>query len=107
MIHEGMMLEASGPRLAMLMYAAELKLVVVVGLFSAAFLPIGAAADRRPPALVVGMASASVKLVAAAVALGAARREPREAAHPRPAGAAGRGVAPGHLGLGAQLWLPA
>ena len=27
MIHEGMLLEASGPRLAILMYAAELKLV--------------------------------------------------------------------------------
>ena len=43
MIHEGMMLEASGRRLALFMYASQLKLVVVVGLFAAVFLPFGAA----------------------------------------------------------------
>ena len=48
MIHEGMLLEASGPRLAILMYAAELKLVLVAGLFAAAFLPFGTAAELAP-----------------------------------------------------------
>ena len=48
MIHEGMLLEASGRRLALLMYAAELKLVVVAGLFSAAFLPVGMATELTP-----------------------------------------------------------
>ena len=48
MIHEGMLLEASGPRLAILMYAAELKLVLVAGLFAAAFLPAGLAASLTP-----------------------------------------------------------
>jgi formate hydrogenlyase subunit 4 len=69
MIHEGMLLEASGRRLALLMLAAQLKLVVVVGLFSAVFLPIGLAAELTPAALVGGMAAAFVKLVGAAVVL--------------------------------------
>ena len=47
MIHEGMLLEASGPRLAILMYAAELKLVLVAGLFAAAFLPMGTGRGPR------------------------------------------------------------
>lgn len=70
MIHEGMLLEASSRRLAMLTYASQLKLVVVVGLFSAVFLPFGGAATDTLPALGVGMLAASVKLVAAAIALG-------------------------------------
>jgi formate hydrogenlyase subunit 4 len=70
MIHEGMLLEASGPRLAVLMYASELKLVLVAGLFVAAFLPMGAATDLSPGALLVGVAAALIKLVVAAVVLG-------------------------------------
>jgi formate hydrogenlyase subunit 4 len=69
MIHEGMLLEASGPRLAILMYAAELKLVLVAGLFGAAFLPLGAAGDLAPASVVVGIVAALAKLVLAAVAL--------------------------------------
>lgn len=69
MIHEGMILEASGRRLGYLMLASQLKLVVVVGLFSAVFLPIGMATELTPAALLVGMAAASLKLVIAAVAL--------------------------------------
>ena len=69
MIHEGMILEASGRRLGYLMYASELKLVVVVGLFATVFLPIGMARELTPAALAVGMLAAAVKLVIAAVAL--------------------------------------
>jgi len=69
MIHEGMMLEASGRRLAYLMVASQLKLVVVVGLFSAVFLPMGMAAELTPAALGVGMAAAAMKLGVAAVGL--------------------------------------
>ena len=70
MIHEGMLLEASGRRLALFMYAAELKLVLVAGLFGAAFLPVGLATDLTPLAVLVALVAAVVKLVAAAVILG-------------------------------------
>lgn len=70
MIHEGMLLEASGRRLAVFMYAAELKLVLVAGLFAAAFLPVGLATDLTPVAVIVALVAAVVKLVAAAVLLG-------------------------------------
>ena len=69
MIHEGMILEASGRRLGYLMFASELKLVVVVGLFSAVFLPAGMARELTPAALAVGMVAAAIKLLVAAVAL--------------------------------------
>jgi formate hydrogenlyase subunit 4 len=51
------------------MLASWLKLVVVVGLFSAVFLPAGMADELTPIALLAGMAAAAVKLVIAAVAL--------------------------------------
>ena len=107
MIHEGMMLEASGRRLAMLTYAAQLKLVVVVGLFSAVFLPFGAAAIDTLPALAVGMASASIKLVVAAVALGlldGSVAKLRILVVPSLLGVAALLAI---SALGAQLWLPA
>ncbi len=107
MIHEGMMLEASGRRLAMLTYAAQLKLVVVVGLFSAVFLPFGAAAIDTLPALAVGMAFASIKLVVAAVALGlldGSVAKLRILVVPSLLGVAALLAI---SALGAQLWLPA
>lgn len=107
MIHEGMLLEASGRRLALLTYAAQLKLVVVAGLLSAVFLPMGAAADGSPPAVLLGTGFALAKLVAAAVALAALDAGMAKA----------RILAlPGLLGLSsllaltaaaARLWLPA
>lgn len=66
MIHEGMLLEASGRRLALLMYASQLKLVVVLGLFAAAFLPFGAAGGITIPALGLGIAAVLSKLAVAA-----------------------------------------
>jgi formate hydrogenlyase subunit 4 len=70
MIHEGMLLEASGPRLAVLTYTAELKLVLVVALFAAAFVPAGAAAEVTPIPLLVGVVAATLKLVVGAACLG-------------------------------------
>jgi formate hydrogenlyase subunit 4 len=107
MIHEGMLLEASGRRLAMLTYASELKLVVVVGLFSAVFLPYGAAATLTVPAVVVGMTFAAAKLVAAAVLLGcldASVAKLRILALPSLLGVAALLAV---SALGAQLFLPA
>jgi formate hydrogenlyase subunit 4 len=70
MIHEGMLLEATGPRLAILTYTAELKLVLVTGLFAAAFVPAGAAGAIAPGPLLVGIVAAALKLVVSAVIVG-------------------------------------
>jgi len=107
MIHEGMILEASGPRLAILMYAAELKLVLVVGIFAAAFLPIGMAADISPVSVVVAVGATLVKLVAAAVALAmldATLAKLRILALP---GLLATASIVAFAGLAARLWLPA
>lgn len=81
MIHEGMILEASGRRLAMLTYAGHLKFVVVAGTFMAVFLPFGAVdnagtagagllPDGGLVAMGVAVAAAVLKLVVAALGLG-------------------------------------
>jgi len=107
MIHEGMLLEASGPRLAILMYAAELKLVLVAGLFAAAFLPMGTAADLSPASLVVAIVAALFKLVAAAVALAlldATLAKVRILALP---GLLATASILALIGLATRIWLPA
>lgn len=107
MIHEGMLLEASGPRLAMLMYAAELKLVLVAGLFAAVFLPAGLAAGTGPLDIAVGLATTFAKLVVAAAALGvldATLAKVRILALPGLLSTASIIAA---IGLAARLWLPA
>ena len=107
MIHEGMLLEASGRRLALLTYAAELKLVVVAGLFAAAFLPMGAASDLTLPALAIGLAVALVKLVAAAIALGMLDAGMAKARILSLPGLLGLSSLFALTALAAQLWLPA
>jgi formate hydrogenlyase subunit 4 len=107
MIHEGMLLEASGRRLALLTYAAQLKLVVVVGLFAAVFLPIGAAHEVSIGALGLGAVVALVKLIVAATALGAldaGMAKVRILALP---GLLGLSSLLALTALAAQLWLPA
>lgn len=70
MIHEGMLLEASGPRLAILAYAAELKVVLIVGLFAATFFPVGLATTLTPGTVLLAVAAMLAKLAGAAVLLG-------------------------------------
>ena len=108
MIHEGMLLEASGPRLAILMYAAELKLVLVAGLFAAAFLPVGMAADLTPchPAG-RGRCRAAPSSSVAAVILGmldASLAKLRILALP---GLLATASIVAVIGLATRLWLPA
>ena len=107
MIHEGMLLEASGPRLAILVYAAQLKLVLVVGLFAAAFLPVGLADSITPVTVLVALGSAIAKLVGAAVVLGildASLAKIRILALPGLLATASIVAA---VGLATRLWLPA
>jgi formate hydrogenlyase subunit 4 len=71
MVHEAMALEYSGRHLALLDYAAALRLVVWVGLVGAMFLPFGMApAGAGPVAWLVGMFAWVVKLVVACLAIG-------------------------------------
>jgi formate hydrogenlyase subunit 4 len=107
MIHEGMLLEASGPRLAMFMYAAELKLVLVAGLFAAVFLPIGLATSLTPGTLLIAIGAALTKLVGAAVILGildASLAKLRILALP---GLLTTATIVALIGLATHLWLPA
>jgi len=107
MIHEGMILEASGRRLAMLMYASQLKLVVVVGLFAAVFFPFGAASSAALPAVAVGVVAALAKLSIAACGLGlldAGMAKMRILALP---GLLGLSSLLAFTALAARLWLPA
>ena len=107
MIHEGMLLEASGPQLAILMYAAELKLVLVAGLFAAAFLPIGMAPTSRRCRSSWRSSPPLVKLVAAAVALAlldASLAKIRILALP---GLLATASILALIGLATRLWLPA
>jgi formate hydrogenlyase subunit 4 len=102
-----MLIEASGPRMAVLMYAAELKLVLIAGLFASAFLPVGAAAELAPVAIVVAVAAALVKLAAAAVILGtldASLAKFRILALP---GLLATASLIALIGLATRLWLPA
>jgi formate hydrogenlyase subunit 4 len=63
MIHEGMLLEASGRSLAELVLASELKLVILAALFSAAFLPFGAATELTAGPIALGIAVGLIKML--------------------------------------------
>jgi formate hydrogenlyase subunit 4 len=69
MIHEGMLLEASGRSLATLVFASELKLVLLASLFAAVFFPFGAATELAPIPILVGTVVGLVKLVIVGQAL--------------------------------------
>jgi formate hydrogenlyase subunit 4 len=69
MVHEGMLLEASGRSLATLVFASELKLVVLAAVFSAAFLPYGAASEAAPGPVALGLLFALGKMLLVGQAL--------------------------------------
>jgi len=69
MIHEGMLLEASGRSLALLMLGSQLKTVLLASLFAAVFFPFGAAMEFTPATLALGLAAGLIKLLLAGQAL--------------------------------------
>ena len=72
MVHEAMILEASGRHLALWEYAAMLRLTLWLALLAAVFLPLGQApAGAAPHVWVVGLAAWVVKMGALALALAA------------------------------------
>ena len=106
MIHEGMVLEASGRRLAMLLYAAQLKLMLVVAVFAAAFLPYGAAGQATVPGLLVGLAAATTKALAAALVLATLDAALAKATILALPGLIGVASLLAFAGLAARVWLP-
>ena len=69
MIHEAMVLEYSGPYLALLEWGAALKLLVFLALAANLFMPWGIAIALSPAALLIGLVSFIGKLAVLAVAV--------------------------------------
>jgi formate hydrogenlyase subunit 4 len=69
MIHEAMVLEYSGPYLALIEWGAALKLLVFLTLAANLFMPWGIAFSLSPVALLIGLVSIIVKLGVLAVAI--------------------------------------
>lgn len=69
MIHEAMVLEYSGPYLALVEWGAALKLFVFLALAANLFVPWGIAQSLAPLPLVVGVVALVAKLVILAVAI--------------------------------------
>jgi formate hydrogenlyase subunit 4 len=69
MVHEGMLIEASGRSLATLVFASELKLVVLAALFSAIFFPFGSAIEMAPGPIALGLLTGLVKMLVVGQAL--------------------------------------
>jgi formate hydrogenlyase subunit 4 len=69
MIHEAMVLEYSGPYLALIEWGAALKLLVFLALAANLFMPWGIAVSLAPSALLGGLASLIGKLVLLSVAI--------------------------------------
>lgn len=71
MAHEGLLIEASGRRLALLTLAAHVKQAVLLAVFIAVFLPWGAATELAPWPLALGLIlfAAKILLLGQAIAL--------------------------------------
>lgn len=70
MVHEAMILEYSGRHLALMEWAAQLKLMIYGVLIANLFLPWGIATEFTPAALAIGLAAITAKLAILAIALG-------------------------------------
>jgi formate hydrogenlyase subunit 4 len=72
MVHEAMVLEYAGPRLALVELGAALRLTVYLGLLATLFVPWGIATHAGPAALAVGVVAFVVKVGLLGAALAAA-----------------------------------
>ena len=70
MLHEGMLLEHSGPGLACLVLANHVKQLVAIALVAAVFFPAGLATSATAPALALALAAFAGKALVLAVFLG-------------------------------------
>jgi formate hydrogenlyase subunit 4 len=72
MIHEAMLLEYSGRHLALMEWAAQIKLVLYGALIANVFFPWGIARSLWPPAVAVGLVAIVLKLLTLGAALAVA-----------------------------------
>lgn len=73
MVHEAMVLEYAGPRLALVEWAGAMRLTVLLALLANLFLPWGIAGDQPTlPGVVIGIAAIAIKVAVAAVVLAGA-----------------------------------
>jgi formate hydrogenlyase subunit 4 len=70
MLHEGMLLEHSGPGLACIVLATHTKQIIILTLASVLFLPYGMARGASPAELLLALAAFAAKIIAFAVFLG-------------------------------------
>ncbi len=70
MLHEGMLLEHSGPGLACIVLATHTKQLVVIALLAALFYPLGLARSVAPTEIALALLAFAVKVVALATFLG-------------------------------------
>jgi formate hydrogenlyase subunit 4 len=70
MLHEGMLLEHSGPGLACIVLATHVKQLVTLGLVAALFLPVGLAHGTAPAEVLLALAAFAVKVLLLATFLG-------------------------------------
>jgi len=106
MVHEGMILEASGRRLGLLLLAAHLRQVLLLALFVAAFAPWGMAADLSAAGLAIGAALLLVKLLLAAQGLAVLDAMVPKLRILRLPDYLGLASALAVAGLAARIWLP-
>jgi formate hydrogenlyase subunit 4 len=73
MVHEAMVLEYSGRHLALIEWAASLKLMLYISMIACIFVPIGLAADTGSPAgNLIGIGTWLLKMAVFGIALGVA-----------------------------------
>jgi len=107
MVHEGMLLEASGRRLALLMFAAHLRQALLIALFLVAFVPWTMAGSLSAGPLLLGSVAFVAKLVIAGQALALADAGTPKLRILRLPAFIGVAVMLGVVALAAQIWLPA
>ena len=106
MVHEGMLLEASGRRLALYLLAAHVRQALLIALFLAVFLPWGMAAEIAPLPLAVGSAVFVVKLLLAGQGLALADAVVPKLRILRLPEFIGVATALALVALAARVWLP-
>lgn len=107
MVHEGMLLEASGRRLALYMLAGQIRQALLMALFLAVFVPWGMAGDMGPVSLLVGSVVFVAKLLIAGQSLALADAALPKLRILRLPEFIGVAAALALVALAARVWLPA
>ncbi len=107
MVHEGLLLEASGRRLALLMLAAHVRQAMLLAVFLAAFVPWGMAGTLEPAPIAIGAVLFTIKLLVAGQGLALADALMPKLRILRLPEFVGLAAALAIVALAVQVWLPA